>query len=76
MTQTLGEWYIEKGEKKGLKEGRLRALRDILRIQLEERFHTLPEALQQRIEATTNAAKLQSCLRQVLHINSPEELHL
>jgi flagellar biosynthesis/type III secretory pathway protein FliH len=80
MTQTIAEWYVEEGEKKGrsegLKEGQLRTLRDTLRILLEERFRTLPEALQQRIEATTDVAKLHACLRQVIHIHSPEELQL
>jgi hypothetical protein len=76
MTQTIAEWYVEEGEKKGEKKGRLHALRDTLRIQLEERFQTLPEALQQRIEATTDLEKLQSCLRQVLHIKDLQELQL
>jgi hypothetical protein len=68
MGQTIAEWYV--------KEGRLQALRDTLRDQLEERFQTVPGALQQRIEATTDIEKLQLCLRQVLHINDPQELSL
>lgn len=72
MSQTIAEWYVEEGEKKG----QLRTLRNMLRILLEERFHTLPEALQQQIEATTDVAKLESSLRQVLRINGPEELQL
>lgn len=72
MGQTIAEWYDGEGKKKG----QLRALRDSLRILLEERFHTLPEALRQRIEATADVTKLQSCLRQAVHIRSPEELQL
>jgi hypothetical protein len=72
MAQSLGHWYVEQGRK----EGRLRALRDTLRIQLEERFQVLPEPLQQRIEAVTDPEKLQACLRQVLHVNSLEEVQL
>ena len=79
MAETMAEWLVKKGKKEGLeeglKEGQLRALRETLRIQLEERFHALPAELQQRIEATTDAKKLQSCLRQVLHIKNLEDLH-
>jgi hypothetical protein len=68
MGQTIAEWYV--------KEGRLQALRDTLRLQLEERFQTVPEALQQRIEATTDIEKLQLRLRQILHINDVHDLPL
>ena len=76
MGRTIAEWYVEEGKKKGFQEGQLRALRDMLRIQLEERFQTIPEALQQQIEATTDLEKLQSYLRQVIHINELQELRL
>jgi hypothetical protein len=68
MGMTIAEWYV--------KEGRLQALRDTLRDLLEERFRSVPEALQQRIEATTDVEKLQVCLRQVVHIKDPQELPL
>ena len=75
MAETMAEWLAKQGEKKGRKDERLRTLRETLRILLEERFQSLPEALQQRIEATTDPKKLQSCIRQVLHIKSLEDLH-
>jgi hypothetical protein len=84
MARSLGQLLLEKGrregekkgEKKGQKQGELLALRDSLRILLEERLGALPEAVQQRLQATTNAAKLRACLRQAVHINSLEELKL
>ena len=80
MTQTLGQWYIEegekKGEKKGKKEGQLSALQESLRLLVKKRFQTLPEALDQRIEATTDPERLQACLLQVLDIQSLDELEL
>jgi hypothetical protein len=76
MGMTIAEWYVEEGKKKGVQEGQLRALRKMLRIQLQDRFQSVPEALQQRIEATTDLEKLESCIRQVLHINDLQELQL
>jgi hypothetical protein len=76
MGQTIAEWYVEEGKNKGIQEGQLRALRNTLRIQLQARFQTVPEALQQRIEATTDLEKLQSCLLQVLQIHDLQELQL
>jgi flagellar biosynthesis/type III secretory pathway protein FliH len=84
MSQTIAQWYVEEGKKEGrkegltegLKEGELRALRRTLRLLLEKRFQALPEALQQRIEATTDVEKLESCVDQVMHISHLEELQL
>jgi hypothetical protein len=56
--------------------GELRALRRSLRDLLEEKFGPAPEALGQRIEATTDADRLRAAIRQVLHIQAPDELKL
>jgi hypothetical protein len=47
-----------------------------LRDLLQERFGTVTEAVRQRIEATTDPERLRAALRQVLHINAPDELQL
>jgi len=54
----------------------LRLCRDNLRDLLQERFGTVPEAVLQRIEACEDLNRLKACLRQVLHVNAPEELQL
>jgi hypothetical protein len=76
MQQTVGETWVEWAERHYLAEGELRAIREVLRAQLEERFGPLPEALAQRIEACTDLAKLKACARQLVRINSPDELLL
>jgi len=43
---------------------------------LQERFGTVPEAVRQWIEATTDPERLRAALRRVPHINAPEELQL
>ena len=50
--------------------------RSDLRDLLQERFGTVPESVRQRVEAATDPERLRAALRQVLHINAPEELQL
>jgi hypothetical protein len=57
-------------------EGELRACRHILRLQLEERFGALPAELERTIESIDDLQRLQSALRQVLHVKSLAELDL
>jgi hypothetical protein len=54
----------------------LRAFRQILRLQLAERFGVLPAELEQTIESIEDLQRLQSALRQVLHVKSLAELAL
>jgi hypothetical protein len=58
------------------KIGALRACRSDLRAVLEERFGSLPESLVQRIEEIEDSQRLQACIRQVLHIQSLDELQV
>lgn len=88
VTQTIAEALraegIEKGIEKGIEEGRavgqlegqLRATRDNLRLLLEDRFGALPEELSEKIEGATDLDRLSSAVRQVLRINSADELQL
>jgi hypothetical protein len=57
-------------------KGELRACRHILRLQLEERFGALPAELERTIESIDDLQRLQSGLRQVLHVKSLAELDL
>lgn len=50
-------------------------LREILREQLQQRFGTISEPVQQRI-AAADKAKLDAAMRQVLRVRSPDELPL
>jgi len=67
---------IALGEARGEARGELRARRDDLRALLEERFGSLPQGLAERIEATDDLERLRGALRQVLHVQSPDELDL
>lgn len=70
-----GSWEAELTAR-GEARGELRGCRDDLRLLLEDRFGPLSEELRQRIEATDDLELLRSGLRQVLRINSPDELQL
>jgi hypothetical protein len=48
--------------------------RTILRELLEDRFGALPEALTQRIEATTDPEQLLAAARQVSHLGQLDDL--
>jgi hypothetical protein len=43
---------------------------------LEEKFGVVPEAVRQRIQATTDLARLHAAARGVLHLGSLEEFEL
>jgi hypothetical protein len=58
------------------RQSELRTRKEDLRTILEMRFGHLPDALLQRIESATDAERLKAGIRQVLKINTPEELDL
>jgi hypothetical protein len=74
-SQQVLEWMAE-GEAKGELRGELRASRTYLRDLLEARFGALPEALAQRIEATTDLERLRAAHRQASDISQLDALHL
>lgn len=59
-----------------LSEGSVHARQEDLLALLQERFAAVPPELEARIRATTDLARLQAAIRQVLHIKSPAELSL
>jgi hypothetical protein len=80
MGQTIAESIWEegllKGRSAGEAAGRLQLAREMLRQLLADRFGSVPEAILQRIENTTDVDRLTAAARQVLHIAVPEELQL
>jgi hypothetical protein len=76
VEQTWDEWAKTHYTAEGEKTGELRAERRVLRAMLEDRFGALPEALVQRIEATEDLQQLEACCRQVVRIQSLDELQL
>jgi hypothetical protein len=76
-SQQVLEWMAEgeaKGELRGELRGKLQVSRTILRELLEDRFGALPEALTQRIEATTDPEQLLAAARQVSHLGQLDDL--
>ncbi|HBI44797.1 MAG TPA: hypothetical protein DDY78_18375 [Planctomycetales bacterium] len=74
-SQQVLEWMAE-GEARGELRGKLRACRTSLLDLLEARFGTLPEALTQRIEATTDPERLHEAHRQALRLGQLDDLQL
>jgi Putative transposase, YhgA-like len=66
----------EQGRLKGETEGELRASRRMLRQLLADRFGTVPEAILQRIESSTDLDRLSAAALQVWRITAPEDLQL
>lgn len=63
---------LEEGEEIGV----LRARRDTLLEQLQERFGAVSPELEAKVRATTDVTKLQAALRQIVRISTPDELTL
>jgi hypothetical protein len=76
MTKTIAEAWMDEGRAEGRVEGELQASRRLLRMLLEDAFGTLPEALVQQIEATTDLQRLQAAARQVPRLQRLEDLQL
>jgi hypothetical protein len=68
MVKTSAEAWIE--------EGQLLNSRTILCTLLKDRFGSLPEALANQINATTDLERLQQAVRQVLRLQKLEDLQL
>ncbi len=52
----------------GKVEGRLEDAREMLQGLLEEKFGPLPEAVRERVQATTDLGRLHAAARGVLHL--------
>ena len=80
MGQTIWEAAHAKGELKGeLKgevKGELKGLRRTLRELVADRFGSVPEAVLQRIESSTDVDRLTAAAVQVWHVAAPEDLQL
>lgn len=66
----------EAGLKTGREEGRIDAARGALLDVLRARFGTVPPAVQQRIEAVTDPAKLQAAVPEAVTVADPYDLPL
>jgi hypothetical protein len=64
------------GEARGRAEGEAQGLRESVQLLLEARFGPLPQALATQIGAMEDAERLRRVVRQVVHLNSLDELAL
>jgi predicted transposase YdaD len=64
------------GEARGRAEGEAQGLRESVQLLLEEKFGPLPEALVAEIGAMEDTERLRRVVRQVVHLNSLDELAL
>jgi hypothetical protein len=60
----------------GKAEGRLDDAREMLQGLLEEKFGSVPDAINLRIQATTDLARLHAAARAVLHLGRLEDFDL
>jgi hypothetical protein len=75
LRQTWEEWVEQRVAATALRT-ELQTCREVLRDQLRERFDTVSDDLLRRIEACADPARLKAALRQLLHVQSPDELQL
>jgi hypothetical protein len=76
MTNKLGPTLVELTLAEGERKGELRSARKLLRALLEDRFGVVPDALLQRIDASTDLEHLQTAVRQVYQIQKLDDLPL
>jgi predicted transposase YdaD len=74
--QWARERGMEIGREEGLAEGELRAHRANLRDLIEDRFGSVPEAVQQQIDGCQDVNRLRAAVRQVYRIESLDQLQL
>src|SRR5262249_34057813 len=79
IDMTREQELLARGEARGIAlgeaQGELRAHRNMLLWQLEQRFQTLPDELKPRI-ASADLGRLQAALDQVIRLQSLEDLQL
>jgi uncharacterized protein YicC (UPF0701 family) len=76
--EALKEWNMQQSQQvlEWQAEAALQTCRDVLRMLLEDRFGSLPEALGQKIDTTEDLERLRAAMRQVSKIQSADELPL
>jgi hypothetical protein len=67
---------MAQGQALGKAEGRLDEAREMLLGLLEEKFGAVPETLRQRIQATTDLARLRAAHRSIVHLGTLENFDL
>jgi hypothetical protein len=74
--QALREWNMRESTlvNEWKREAAVEALQRNVRKLLEKRFGPVPEAVQKRIESTTDPEALDRALAQVLDVSRPEDL--
>jgi hypothetical protein len=75
LGQTWEQWVEQRVAATALR-AELQTGREYLRELLQERFGTVPEDVLRRIEACEDPARLKAAHRQVLHIQSPDDVQL
>ena len=76
MALTWSEKLEAKGEAKGKAEGEAKGAREILLLQLAERFGPLPEGARRQIEAISSLQLLTQLAKRILIAHSLEEMGL
>jgi predicted transposase YdaD len=67
---------MQQGRLQGIQQGQLQGVQQLLLRQLRRKFTHLPDAVRQRVEATTNLEQLETWLTQVIMANSLAETEL
>ncbi|MBM4095107.1 MAG: hypothetical protein FJ276_37730 [Planctomycetes bacterium] len=76
ISTTLGQTLEEWAEERRIERGQLTNSRRLLRRFLENRFGPLPDELRQRIDETTDLARLEEAFLQSPSLRSLDELEL
>jgi hypothetical protein len=69
--RTMGQTIADELREEGKKEGALQCVQETLISVLRKKFGRVPKPLRQRIEATTDVARLQAC---VIHASTADSL--
>jgi len=76
VTHALLTEQLQRGRQEGRQEGMQQGIQQLLLRQLRQKFTPLPDAVTQRVEATTNLEQLETWLTEVILANSLAETEL
>ncbi|MBI1925969.1 hypothetical protein HYR99_17170 [Candidatus Poribacteria bacterium] len=76
MGRTGAQALIEEGKEIGIEQGVLQARQEVLRELMQDKFGSIPQQIETRIQAIQDVDRLKMLIRNVIHASRIEEIVL